>query len=95
MRIRIRVALLMALATGACWHEAAEPDAPSDTLPPEQSRAEAPEPARLTAGTDCTRTLRGGEAHRFSVPLAAGHTLRLSVEQRGIDLILEFREVGS
>lgn len=45
-------------------------------------------PRRLESGPPLTRTLAGGEQHRYEIALTAGQYLHVVVEQRGIDLVL-------
>ena len=47
----------------------------------------------LTQGAPIERELRGGEAHSYRILLSAGQYLRVTVEQKGIDVV--FRLFGS
>ncbi len=45
-------------------------------------------PVRLEPGHPVSRTLSGGEAHSYLVALKAGQYVRLTAEQKGIDVVL-------
>ncbi|MFL5542378.1 MAG: erythromycin esterase family protein [Longimicrobiaceae bacterium] len=59
------------------------PGAPAQEVPP-AAAARALEP-----GPPLERTLAAGETHDYTVALAAGDFLRVVVEQRGVDLVVE------
>lgn len=44
--------------------------------------------SRLEAGTTVERALSGGESHTYSLTLRAGECARLTVDQRGIDVVI-------
>jgi CHAT domain-containing protein/Tfp pilus assembly protein PilF len=46
------------------------------------------EPVRLQPGHPVARTLSGGKAHTYLVALKAGQYVRLTAEQKGIDVVL-------
>src|SRR5687767_6816519 len=45
-------------------------------------------PQTLTLGQPVAREMRGGEQHTYQVTLSAGQYARLSVDQKGIDVVL-------
>lgn len=52
----------------------------------------APEPILDTDGAPIESTIAGGEIERFTVTLGAGTFLRLTVEQRDVDLVVRLRD---
>jgi erythromycin esterase len=50
----------------------------------------------LVSGALVERTMRGGEVHKYEVPLSAGQYLTVVVDQRGIDVVVTaFRPEGA
>lgn len=74
---RFALLVLLALLLGCCG------------LPPDETRTET---IPLTPGSVHARTITEGKPHRFRFHATADHFLHLSVEQKGIDVVVGLRD---